>query len=272
LEESLQAVEAFGPEEKLARLIGMTFDTLGRPDRALGWFTLASHLRGTPGDVDAQVGDCWVKLGDDHRALVAYARSQELQPGCAQGLVGMCHTKMLEGDFKSARELHQRSQRVNTNLNDTKAIAAPIEFFAKNFEAAARLYDDLAAMDADGGGGFYGAVTYQSALGRSEQALRSRKSGEELLQRCLENEINVVQRDPENQEAAYRLAAVESSLGYLDSAINHLREAVKLGWIDYRSLAMDPRFDAIRLNPTFQRIISDLSAKVADMTSSIRNN
>jgi serine/threonine protein kinase/tetratricopeptide (TPR) repeat protein len=270
LEEGLRTVEASGPEEKLARLIGMTLDTLGRPDRAIGWFSLASRLHGTPGDVDAQVGDCWVKLSDDQRALVAYSRSQELQPGCAQGLVGICHMRVLEGDFGAARELQQKVQLANPNLIDSKAIAAQIEFFARNFETAEWLYHNLSETDVDGGGAFYGAVTYQSALGRAKQALDSEKSGEDLLRHCLTREIEVVQRQPESSEASYRLAAVESCLGLLKDSLYDLRKAVELGWIDYRSLALDPRFDRIRQNPDFQRLVLDLTSKVIDMKSKLQ--
>ncbi len=72
-------------------------------------------------------------------------------------------------------------------------------------------------------------------------------------------------REPANPEAAYRLAAVESSLNMTESALEHLHTAVSLGWIDYRSLAMDPRFDALWENLEFQLMLKNLSSKVADM-------
>jgi serine/threonine protein kinase/tetratricopeptide (TPR) repeat protein len=272
LEEGMQTVESAGLEEKLARFIGMTCDTLGRPDRALGWLSLASRMRGTPGDVDAQIGDCWVKLADDERALAAYIRSQELQPGCAQGAIGICHMRMLEGDFRNARELYESGGWENSNVNDSKAIAAQIEFFARDFEKAQRLYDDLVKVDADGGGAFYGAVTYQSALGRARQATGSTFSGNELLKRSLKQQVDAIQREPENPEAFYRLASVESALGLLDDSLEHLYKAVLLGWIDYRSLDLDPRFDGIRQTLEFQDVVRDLSTRVADMRSKSERN
>jgi hypothetical protein len=48
------------------------------------------------------------------------------------------------------------------------------------------------------------------------------------------------------------------------AALAHLRQAAALGWVDYRSLNLDPRFDLLR-GPAFQTIIDELSAKVADM-------
>jgi len=77
-------------------------------------------------------------------------------------------------------------------------------------------------------------------------------------------------RAPDNPEIAYRLAAVEASLGLTETALSHLGRAVTSGWLDYRSLMLDPRFDSIRESPAFQTVVSDLSAKVADMRSRTR--
>ena len=49
-----------------------------------------------------------------------------------------------------------------------------------------------------------------------------------------------------------------------EASLAHLRKAVALGWVDYRSLSLDPRFDLLR-GPAFQTIIDELTAKVADM-------
>jgi hypothetical protein len=53
-----------------------------------------------------------------------------------------------------------------------------------------------------------------------------------------------------------------------EPSLSHLRQAVALGWLDYRSLNLDPRFDSLR-GPEFQTIIDDLSAKVADLRNKV---
>ena len=78
---------------------------------------------------------------------------------------------------------------------------------------AAKLYSALSISEPNGGGSFYGAVDYQGALGRSLQELGRSAEAQEILMRCLQTERSMVERQPNNPEALYRLAAVESSLG-----------------------------------------------------------
>ena len=152
----------------------------------------------------------------------------------------------------------------------TDQLAAQIEFFARNFRAAEQLYQNLFERNGDGGGGFYGMVTYTSALGRAKQALGEIEGARAMLELCLKREQDALDRAPENPESAYRLAAVEASLGNTDAALAHLRLAIASGWVEHRSLNLDPRFDSLRGNPAFQTIVNDFSAKVADMRSRAR--
>jgi tetratricopeptide (TPR) repeat protein len=265
LEEGLRTAESNGPEEKIAGFIGMTLDTLGHPDRALAWHSLSCKLGGRWSDEYGLLGDSWAKLCDDERALQAYRRAAQLQPEPPVGEIGICHLRLLQGDLEGARELWRSRLRSHGGFGEAEQIAAQIEFFARRFDTAASLYAALTKTDADGGGSFYGAVTYRSALGRARQALGNEEGAEAILEDCLFKETAAVDREPENPEASYRLAAVEASLGMSERSIAHLKRAVSSGWIDYRSLAMDPRFDAIREDPQVETIIKDLMSKVADM-------
>ena len=270
LEEQLRAIETAGLEERVVNFIGQTLAMLGRPDQALNWYVLSSHRAQTLGDVDALVGDCWVKLGDDEQAVQAYKRASEYRPDFSEGAVGISLVRLLQGDFAGARE-KLRSGPWNRNEPEyTDQLAAQIEFFARDFKVAERLYGSLAEKSAEGGGSYYGAVTYNSALGRARQALGDNKGAKLILDVCLKKEAAALDRAPDNPEAAYRLAAVEASLDMPEAALDHLGRATTSGWLDYRSLTLDPRFDSLRENPAFQTIVSDLSAKVADMRSKTR--
>jgi hypothetical protein len=96
------------------------------------------------------------------------------------------------------------------------------------------------------------------------------EAGTESLQEALETERAAFARQPANGEAAYRLAAVEASLNLSEPALQHLHQAVVLGWLDYRSLQRDPRFDFVRSHPEFDTLIDGLSAEVAELRSKIK--
>jgi tetratricopeptide (TPR) repeat protein len=267
LEEEMRTVEMGGPEERIAIFVGMTLDILGRPEQALRWYPIASKVEWRPGETESLVGDCWAKLGNDERALRAYDRAIELQPGSSQGAVGKCRVYLLRNEFEAAREICRTHFRNLNELGEMAEVAAQVEFFARNYAAAEELYAKLAKSNAHGGGSFYGAITYQSALGRIKQVLGSHDEATQLLQESLENEKAAFNRQPENSEAAYRLAAAEASLDLSEAALQHLHQAVALGWLDYRSLRKDPRFDSLRSNPELDSLIDGLSAKVADLRS-----
>jgi len=272
LEEQLRAIEYAGPEEKLVNFIGQTLDMSGRPDQALNWYALLWDKTRTPGEVDGLAGDCWAKLGDDEQAVRAYQRASEFRPDSCEGVFGISRVRLLEGDLSGARETLRSSRCDRNEPSGTDQVAAQVEFFGRNFQAAEQRYRNLAEGDAEGGGSYYGAVSFQSALGRAKQALGDMDGARPLLEACLKRETAALNRAPEHPEVAYRLAAVEASLGLPEAALGHLRRAAVSGWIDYRSLNLDPRFDSLQGNPAFQTIIDDLSAKVADMRSKTRRN
>jgi tetratricopeptide (TPR) repeat protein len=265
LEEQMRTIEIGGAEEKIATFVGLTLDILGWPDHALKWHQVAARLQTKPGTIESVVGDCWAKLGDDEQALRAYDRAIELQPSSSQGVVGKCRLLLLRGEFEAAREIYRIHFRNLNELGEMAQVAAQIEFFARNYPAAEELYAKLAKSDAHGGGSFYGAVSYESALGRIKQALGSQDTATTFLWESLETEMAVFKRQPGNPESAYRVSAVEASLNLSEAALQHLHQAVALGWLDYRSLQRDPRFDSLRTSPELDTLIDGLSARVADL-------
>jgi tetratricopeptide (TPR) repeat protein len=261
LEHALQSVERGGLRDRIAMFVGTTLDALGRPHQALGWNKLASQLAANPGEADAAMGDCWSRLVDDEQAERSYQRATELRPNSFEGTIGIAHLRLLEGKFDAAREIYRSLPAGRDECSD---IAAQIEFFDRKFDVAMELYRTLNKANPYGGGSFYGAVTYCSAGGRAKQALGETSEARRVLEECLVRERANAEREPGNPEPAYRLAAVEASLGMADASLSHLRKAVALGWVDYRSLNVDPRFDSLR-GPELETITNELSAKVADM-------
>src|SRR5688500_14844272 len=182
-------------------------------------------------------------------------------PQSPDGPIGMAHLRLLQGNPEAAREICRTWRHTPGHLME---MAAQIEFFDRRFEAAIELYRALNKANPNGGGSFYGAMNYCSAAGRAKQALGDMNEAKRLLDECLIRERANIEREPGNPEAFYRLAGVEASLGMKEASLAHLRQSVSLGWLDYRSLNLDARFDQLR-GPEFQKIIDELAAKVADL-------
>jgi tetratricopeptide (TPR) repeat protein len=262
----MRTMEIGGAESAIAGFAAQTLNLVGRPDRAVRWLAISARLHDLPGMTEPRIGDCWAQLGDDDQAFAAYDRAAELKPGAVQGALGKAHLLIVRGEFNAARELCRDPLR-KYDLGEMAQIAAQIEFFDRSWAAAEELYLRLVKGDPDGGGSFYGAVTFQSALGRIQQALGQDENGRTLLQAALTKETATLASQPSNPELAYRVAAIEASLNSIEPALQHLRQAINAGWLDYRSLQKDPRFDALRHHPEFNALVDVLSAKVAELRS-----
>lgn len=269
LDAGLHAIEMSVPDGKSAGLLGMIYDELGRPDQALRWFELARRSDPRPGEYECHIGDCWLALGDDEKARVAYRRSIDLHPDRSQGWICSARLFLLNAEFADARVFCQEHRSHNPEATDGTQLAAEIEFFARNFPEAERLYAALERKDPDGGGTFYGGISYKSALGRLTPSKKASRLGDSLLQECLVKELKQLESVPDNPDVLYRVSAIESSLGKTELAIGHLEAAVSAGWIDYRSLSLDPRFDAIADDVRFQMILGKLKLGLEDLRRTI---
>jgi hypothetical protein len=63
----------------------------------------------------------------------------------------------------------------------------------------------------------------------------------------------------------YRIAAIEASLGHVNIALRYLEAAITAGWLDYRSLQLDPRFDGISQDRRFRDFISKVKTRVIEL-------
>ena len=144
---------------------------------------------------------------------------------------------------------------------------AQIEFFARNFREAERLYSEIHHSDPHGAGEQqYGAISSASALARLKIATGDLQAANQLLNECFTIDQAELVKAPRNPEVLYRLAADEAIRGNAISALTDLQASIAAGWIDYRSPRLDPRFDRIAGTPEFQKILSELAAHVATLT------
>ena len=265
LEEGLRTIEIGGIEEKVVNFLGQVFTMIGRPGEAISWFRAPFSSTRIPGEVYAVMGDCWLNLADDERAVAAYQRAMELRPRSARGAVSISHVQLLQKNFEAARETLKSAPQSGPDVTERDQLAAQIEFFARDFARAETLYRALFESDPDGGGPFWGGVTYRSALARIAQEFGRKSEANELLARGVAVQSEYVRREPENPDAFYRLAAVQAASGMVEASLEHLRQAMALGWIDYRSLQLDPRFDALRARPEYAQILNDIITNVGGL-------
>jgi len=142
-----------------------------------------------------------------------------------------------------------------------------VEFFSRNYVEAGRRYAELADHDLLGGGreSTYGAVDFRSAIARLKIQTGDKTKANNLLLQVVDDARHKLERAPADSVALYRLSAAEAMLGRVNDSLLHLKEAINSGWIDYRSPALDPRFDSISQTPQFKSVFSDLAAKVAQL-------
>ena len=262
LEELMRAVEIAGPDENIAGFVGTTLAALGQPSRAIAWLEMAKHWGERPSANDSLIGDCWAELGDSPRAEAAYQRSSDLHPEMPQGWMGICHLRLLERSFDAARAMYKENRPKYSQFVFSTQIAAQVEFFARNYAEAERLYRELAETDPDGGDSFWGVISYQSALGRLRQEAGDESGGRAILDQCLVKQQAKSKKTPNDAVILYAISALESSLGRADDALEHLRAASAAGWSDYRSLELDPRFDALARDPRFKTVVSEIADRV----------
>jgi len=266
---AFRAIETNPLDGMSVAFVGRIYYDLGRPDRALRWFQLARSRYRHGGEYDNDIGDSWAALGDYEKARTAYQRAIDLHPERSQPWIGMARLYLLNTEFAKARAFCRQNRSLHQEAIEGAQLAAQIEFFSRNFTEAQRLYRELKQTDQDGGGAFYGNVSYGSALGRLGIVQAHSPNARIILEECLTKEMHQLEIASDNPDILYRISAIESSLGRNESALQHLEAAVAAGWIDYRSLSLDPRFDNVAEDVRFQRMLGRLKLRVEDLRRAI---
>ncbi len=264
LEHGFRALESGDTSERVFGEIGFIWKKMGHPEKAIQWFRKAKISERQPADYEGLLGDCWMLLGQSDKAREAYTRCQNVHPDLPDGWLGLCHLELLDQNFSNARGLFDQYSAEYLEFHTSKPLLAQIEFFARNFTEAERLYNEIRRSDRLGvGAEQYGAISSASALARLRIAAGDLKAVKQLLEECRKTDISELTRAPRNPEVLYRLAADEAIAGNTPVALTYLQASITAGWIDYRSARLDPRFDSISNTSEFQKILSELVAHVA---------
>jgi serine/threonine protein kinase len=268
LEEAFRSIELDGVEFGSVGRLASTSKLLGRPDAALKWNAIVKAVQAHPAGDDFMIGDCWADLAEDARAEAAYQRTSALHPGIPEGWIGLCRLRLLQKRFSEAQYLSLANRSYYAGFGYTAQMTAQVEFFRRNFAEAEKLYLELTRSDPGGGGHFYGAVSYQSAIGQLRRVLGDEQAGQKILDAEEAKETLALASAPRHPEILYRLAAIKASLGDVQPAVDYLRRAFEAGWIDYRSLDIDPRFDAIRQDSAYRDVFEAMASRVSSLRRS----
>jgi serine/threonine protein kinase/tetratricopeptide (TPR) repeat protein len=268
MEAYLLAYELNPAEARVAAAIGNTYNFLGRLDLAVLWLERAAHRENRPLFSDA-LGEAWADLGEYAEAEKAFNISLVFRPDVAGGAVGLSKLALLRGDSSGARKQCETARA--THKDDPMALVmnANIEFFSRNFAAAQALYREALVRHRSGGVDFSGSVRFLSALGFIRGSLGSATEGRALLEEARELDQSELQLAPENSALLYSLAATDMAIGETEKGFEALDRALDAGWVDYHSMNLDPRFDAVRDTDAFRDIIGRLTTKVQAMRENV---
>jgi tetratricopeptide (TPR) repeat protein/TolB-like protein/tRNA A-37 threonylcarbamoyl transferase component Bud32 len=263
VDDFLTAYELEPANGRACARLAHAYHLLGRPDQALLWYEKASRRESQPVYAD-NIGDVWTDVGDYHKAEDAYNTAAIFRPDIPVSAIGLSRIELFRGEFGKARmRCHEACEKYKGNPQPL-IIAAQIEFFSRDFAKAEKLYSELIKRDHAGAVDYHGSVRFLSALGFIH-AKMGVADGQRLLHQALMLDRKELETAPGSAARLYSLAANYAAFGEEESSLAELENAIRAGWIDYRSVELDPRFDVVRVTPHFQQAIVNLQQTVREM-------
>ena len=257
LAQARKAIEVDGNYVPGIRQFGSLWTMVGRPHLGKPWLKLAARLTPTGTATLAAAADASVDLCMDDEAIGYYQRCLEVAPTSLSAHCGLMHIHLLQGDFAQASKDYSVIQSIAPGATLEINLKAQLELFQGNHEEAERIYRVLLAQNRTGNVTYYGGISYLSALGYLRFRAGDRQEAEALLA-----EATAMHLESEGPQGMFDLAAIRSIQGHTAEAILALRQAVNAGWLDYRTMKFDPRFDHIRHEPEFRQIVESLVLRI----------
>jgi serine/threonine protein kinase/tetratricopeptide (TPR) repeat protein len=258
----LTAYELDPSSARAAAILGFSYDRIGRPDLAISWYERASRHETRPLYAD-NIASAWLSLGDYDRAESAYRLAAEFRPDLPVGDLGSSAVALFRGDYENARQKCKAAQAKYKDNPQPLMMAALIEFFNRRFVVAEKLYREALEINRAGGVEFLGSVRFLSAIGFMQK--RADGHSKRILEEARAIDENEVSMAPESPERLYSVAATCAALDDTEVAIAWLNKTVAAGWIDHRSIELDPRFDSLRDLQAFKDILSSVINKTQKM-------
>jgi serine/threonine protein kinase/Tfp pilus assembly protein PilF len=263
LDDFLTAYELEPGNSRACARLAHAYHVLGRADRAMLWYAKASRRETQPFYAD-NIGDIWTDLGEYNKAEEAYNTAAIFQPDLPVSAIGLSRIELFRGKFDNARARCEQARGKYKSNPQLLMMVAQIEFFSRNFGRTEQLYSELMKGDHAGGVDYHGSVRFLSAIGFIH-AVRGMADGKALLNEARTIDEKELTTAPDNPARLYSLAADYAALDDETSSLKALESAITAGWIDYRSMTLDPRFDAIRDTRSFRNAVAYLQQTTREM-------
>jgi serine/threonine protein kinase/tetratricopeptide (TPR) repeat protein len=264
-EPALCALELEPENVQIAGLIGMAWRMQGRPELALRWLQRSATRGQRPGMNAAAIGDALTDMQQDESAEQAYNQRLEFWPDVPDAHVGLALLLMYHGDFPSARKKCEEALARYPDHVYPRQMFGIVTLFGRDFGTAETEYRKLVQRDRKGGTAFYCCTSNLSALGFLRMQAGDVLEAEKLLAEDIGNQTAALAKAPKNRERLYDLAASHAVLGRREECFEILDRACGAGWIDYRALSIDPRFDSVRGDQRFTTVLNELAQKTATL-------
>jgi len=260
----LTAYELDPSNARAAATVGNTYDFLGRPDLAIPWFEKAMRRETRPVYAD-NLAEAWMNLEDYEKAEAAYRTATIFRSDLASAALGMSRLALFRGDYEQARKRCEAARAKFKDNPQPLLMQAMIAFFSRRFVEAEKLYGEAVVSNRTGAIDFAGSVRFLSAIGFIQRKSGAETEGKALLEEATTLDEKEAASAPENPRPHYSLAADYAALGNREAAVSMLDKAIGMGWIDQRSITLDPRFDSIRNLSDFKNTLSQLKKRVQEM-------
>ena len=264
-EPALCALELEPENVQIAGLIGMAWRMQGRPDLALRWLQRSATRGQRPGMNAAAIGDAFTDMQEDESAEQAYNQRLEFWPDVPDAHVGLARLFMYQGDFVRAQKKCEEALARYPDHFYPRQMLGIVTLFGRDFSAAEAEYRKLVQRDRKGGTAFYCSTSNLSAFAFLRMRAGDVQEAEKLLAENIGNQTAALSTASTNRERLYDLAASHAILGRREECFDILNRACGAGWIDYRALSMDPRFDSVRGDQRFATVLRDLAQKTATL-------
>jgi TolB-like protein/Flp pilus assembly protein TadD len=256
LEQYEKAVE-INPNFFLAlRNIGLINYRTGNLDRGLAAAVKVVSL--APDDIMGyfQVGMMLLALDLDSAAQAWQQRGRRLDHENPFPLLGLGLLYLTRGDITKAREVSDSLLKLAPSFPLGLDLLMSVQIASGDYRAAFKTYERLDAGPTPQG-------TYLLLkLGKHREA---QEMARETNERCR----RLISRGGENPRPIWEGACAFAVVGENDSALAWMRNAIDVGWRDYRLALRDPLLSSLSSDRSFQALMEETKERVAEMRQRI---